>query len=244
MNIHSANTETLESLFENGRSARAIDSTSSFFGIAGFTLGKPKHQPPPNAKLIHPMVQLKLNIVQKNPTVFLRLRERLRERKVLFSNERQVLEIHNFLNELTMVDVREEIKANILDTADARAPWFFRSSARRDVKKKRRTSEFTNENSAQAVSEGDSKSNSDGSPALESSSSSRSRSRSPPRLPLRLPSRLKSPNLLRESSKSRDQQNSPKALLLPPVENQMNWSRKRSTSFDVEDYVGPCPERR
>lgn len=195
MNIHHANPETLNSLFETNRQIRINDTGSSLFGgFTGFKRGKAKLEPPPSgssARIIPPITQTKLRIINKNPTLFLRLHDRLRERHVRHSKSLQVLELQAFLSEMMIVEAREEIKSHVLVIADTKTKWFLRSSLRY-VKKSLRPSEVTSDDSTVETSESESKGSLDGSSSTLSSP------------------KAKSPNLFNVKTKS----SSPRVVLI------------------------------
>lgn len=229
VNIQGATTEALESLFEtsdNSSSVRANDnSTMTFFS---FSRGKPKPEPVVSPPCIHPIVQTKLMVIHKNPTLFLSLQQRLRERTIRHNMRRQVLEIHVFLNGLKIVEAREEIKTHPLVIADAKSGSFF-SSLRSVKKKKLRSIDSTGDESPVGTPDSDAKRSDRG------------------LTPHPSPTKPKSPKQTSDSNaQSRNHsKNISNVVFFPNFDKELNRSRKEYDRFTVEDYVGSsCPERR
>ena len=108
MNLQCTSAESLQVLCET---EQENETGSGFFNISGFyTRGKKEN----SVSNMIPFVQIKLLIMDKNPAMFLRLKERLRGRQSRFSRHHQRNEIHNFLNELKIVEARREITNHVL----------------------------------------------------------------------------------------------------------------------------------
>ena len=216
VNIHQA---TASSLFEEETSDTVKDKPSAFFSFVGSIGNYQKNEHSSSPTCNHPFLQAKLMIIHKNPSMFRKLMERLRDARICFSRNLQEFETHSFLAELKIVEMREEIKSHALVLNDG-SMSLLRSSFF-GVSKSMWSSEFCMDDASTGAGEGDSRGNLNHGGSV-----------SPPR------SRM-SFRLFLDSARLKSQELTPTIMLPPSVQQQLKRpSKNLSDLINDEECCG------